>query len=233
MSGQGMIHMCPCAYVLFNPQIVIKMCQYNCRYLYQHAYVWHCFKWPCRLNTYWDPTRGVQNFQRDSHLLNKGCPKHCKYCEAGVPKWTEEEYYLSHAWALGFWDHPDLAEARAQVLEKDGVAIILHDGSEDLPARVPRMGISLHPVLDKFYDTYLGIAAVNSMETERTLSKVKFLLGHVSRIGEGRVNFLLQRYNPTASDRLGGVSNEEWDASLRLVSGERAHAAALNLLLQR
>jgi hypothetical protein len=59
--------------------------------------------------------------------------------------------------------------------------------------------MSLGVKLDEFYDRYLAPASVNSMSTERTLSKLRHLIGGMATVGEGKVNFRLYSHNDMAS----------------------------------
>lgn len=139
---------------------------------------------------YWDPKQGVRNLCRDMHLVGRHkCPNNCVYCAAGIPRWSEEEYYRSHAWALGFFDHPDHRDDLIKVVSIGTSALQFPAKDTDFPFRIPRMGVSLSPTLDAFYDRYLGIASVNSMSTERMISKLKFQIGGLSNINTDRVNF--------------------------------------------
>jgi hypothetical protein len=114
---------------------------------------------------------------------------------AYVPKWSETEMFLSHAWAFGFFDHPDYKEDLAKVAARGGNVIISHDRVQDPGFRMPRMGNSLTPTLDVFYDQYLGYASVNQMSTERMISKLKFQVGSLSNVNNDRVNFRMYKYN--------------------------------------
>ena len=137
----------------------------------------------------------MENLKRDLHLTGRGCAPGCTYCMADVPKWSETEMFLSHAWAFGFFDHPDYKEDLAKVAARGGNVIISHDSVQDPGFRMPRMGNSLTPTLDLFYDQYLGYVSVNQMSTERMISKLKFQVGSLSNVNNDRVNFRMYKYN--------------------------------------
>ena len=190
------------------------------RYLEEHAADWYCVRFPARLASYWDPDNGIENLRRDGHLTGRFCTGDCKYCAAGIPKWTADENVKMHAFALGFWDHPDYKEPIKQVLlHRKGNVIQLSDTM--METRSPRLGNSLHVVLDRFYDRYLGIASVSSMWTERMISKLEFQVGGLSCIKSDRVNLRMYKYN-----NLGTVSmkREDWKAILKDLRNENSAA---------
>ena len=167
------------------------------RYLEVHAADWYCVRFPARLASYWDPVEGLENMRRDGHLTGRFCGVPCKYCAAGVPQWSQEEYMKMHAYAMGFWDHPEYKLEIQRALHKDRRSNVIQLGSseEQIAIRTPRMGNSISPSLDKFYDTYFGPASVSSMWTERGISKLQHHVGGLSCIKTDRVNLRMYKYN--------------------------------------
>mmetsp|Transcript_13583 Transcript_13583/g.24106 ORF Transcript_13583/g.24106 Transcript_13583/m.24106 type:complete len:109 (+) Transcript_13583:1366-1692(+) len=89
---------------------------------------------------------------------------------------------------MGFKEHPDMQEAIKESIDRASPAIPLGAAADvEVSVRMARMGVSVHPVLDDFYDEYLGIASDSSMWTERLLSKLKRQIGGLSCINSGHV----------------------------------------------
>lgn len=169
-----------------------------------------------RLASYWDPVAGRDNLRRDMHLVGK-CDKHdCELCARKVPQWTEEECYLTHSWALGFFPHADHQAPLKQAFSTGPLFVQL--GSES--GHAPRGGMSLGKVLDDFYDAFLASASVNSMATERTLSKLRHMIGGMATVGYGKVNFRLYGYNDAAQHSLDPADMK--DARARVAARARS-----------
>jgi hypothetical protein len=89
---------------------------------------------------------------------------------------------------MGFKEHPDMQEAIKESIDRASHAIPLGAAADvEVSVRTTRMGVSVHPFLDDFYDEYLGIASDSSMWTKRLLSKLKRQIGGLNCINSGRI----------------------------------------------
>jgi hypothetical protein len=160
-----------------------RMLRENQRYLTEHAADWFVFRFPARRASYWDPVDGMGHMKRDGRLTGKVCARNCKCYADGVPQWTVSEYRKTHAWPMGLWEHPDMLEAIKESIDIVSPPIPLGAAADvELSVRMARMGVNVHPVLDEFYDEYLGIAYVSSMWTERMRSRLKRQIGGLNCI---------------------------------------------------
>ena len=75
------------------------------------------------------------------------------------------------------------------MLQLERPTLILPVSGTTLPERLSRMGVSLAQNLDRWYDRHLGIAAVNSMYTQRMISKLKYQILDLSNTNTERVTF--------------------------------------------
>jgi hypothetical protein len=67
-----------------------------------------------------------------------------------------------------------MQEAIKESIDRASPSIPLGAAADvEVSVRMARMGVSVYPILDDFYDEYLGIASDSSMWTERLLSKLK------------------------------------------------------------
>ena len=160
---------------------------------------WYMTRFPARIPSYWDFEKGLSNLKRDMHLIGK-CGQDsvvCDLCRCKVPVWSPDEIRKEHAWAMGFFDHPDHQQELQACMCSSSVTLVLDPRpvSEQGDQIQPRAGVSRGPTLDKFYDRLFGPYSVNQMSTERALSKLRHTVGGLSRVGEDMVNFRLYKYN--------------------------------------
>ena len=133
-----------------------------------------------------------------------------------------------HAYAMGFWDHPEYKLEIQRALHKDRRSNVIQLGSSEKQnaIRTPRMGKSISPSLDKFYDTYFGPASVSSMWTERGISKLQYHVGGLSCIKTDRVNLRMYKYNKGLLGEL-HMDIAEWKKSLKDMRKENYTARQL------
>jgi len=106
-----------------------------------------------------------------------------------------------------------MQEAIKESIDRASPSIPLGAAADvEVSVRMARMGVSVHPVLDDFYDEYLGIASDSSMWTERLLSKLKRQIGGLSSINAGRVSFRMYKYNSLGKPPCDGV---EWKGIMK------------------
>jgi hypothetical protein len=126
---------------------------------------------------------------------------------------------------MGFWEHPDMLEAIKESIDRVNHAIPLGGAADvEVSVKMARMGVSVHPVLDEFYDEYVGIAFVSSMWTERMLSKLKRQIGGLICINAWRVSFRMYKYNSLGKPPCDGVEWKGIMKELRQETGDHRSA---------
>lgn len=140
-----------------------------------------------RVASYWDAAAkgeegGFGAFQLDAHMSSaatgRECPPGCPHCskQPPTPKWSRQQHLANTLGSLGFFDRADHAAPITTALQSGHLQQTA--SSEQLSIA----GHSLHPTLDLWHMKYL-FGTVHSMETERTINKVRMSRGaHTSQM---------------------------------------------------
>ena len=137
------------------------------------------------------------------------------------------DFLISHAWALGFFIHPDHQDELNAAVKRTRTILLFPDASSEDKVRIPRGGSSLGPVLDMWYDTHFSMLSGNSMETERVLSKIRAgTTRQASNTSTSKNTRSLMKHNNV---NLGEISATEADAK-ELRAKRKVHVAAIRSL---